>query len=295
MVRHNCCPVCNSYDIRLLFICTDHFKSREEFPVFTCSVCAFTFTQDHPDENVLGNYYDSDDYISHTDSSQGLLNKIYRSVRTIMLRSKKNLVKSTTTLETGTLLDIGSGTGHFGAEMKKAGWIFRGIEINEKARKISSERFGLNIIPPGEINSLEPGYFDCITLWHVLEHFNDLNKYITEISRLMKPGGTCIIALPNIDSYDARHYKRYWAAFDVPRHLWHFSPDTFGFLFEGRGFRITETDSLPLDVFYISILSEKYKGSLVPFIKGMSVGAFFAFKALFNKRKSSSLIYILRK
>jgi SAM-dependent methyltransferase len=295
MVHHNNCPVCSSSEILLKLICTDHFKSRESFQVWTCSICGFTFTQDHPDEKAIGQYYESDDYISHTDTSKGLVNKIYRKVRKRMLRGKRNIVKNETRLKTGTILDIGSGTGHFAAEMKNAGWIVKGIEINDKVRSTSVDNFQLDIISPLNISTLETTSFDCITLWHVLEHFNDLNSYITEIYRLLKPGGTCLIALPNICSFDARYYGQYWAAYDIPRHLWHFNPDTFGFLFEGRGFRMVNIRPLPLDVFYISILSERYKGNRMAFIAGMLKGLYFAFIALFNIRKSSSLIYSLKK
>lgn len=295
MVHHNNCPVCSSAGIRLKLICNDHFKSGESFPVWTCPICGFSFTQDHPDEAATGKYYESDDYISHSDSPKGLVNKIYRIVRKRMLRKKRSIVNNQTGLKKGTILDIGSGTGHFAAEMKNAGWIVRGIEIHEKARNASVENFGLDIISPAEISSLESGSFDSITLWHVLEHFNDLHSYINEINRLLKPGGTCIIALPNISSYDAYHYGRYWAAYDVPRHLWHFNPDTFGFLFEGRGFRMVNIRPLPLDVFYISILSERYKGNRMAFISGMLKGSYFASRTLFNKRRSSSLIYTLKK
>jgi 2-polyprenyl-3-methyl-5-hydroxy-6-metoxy-1,4-benzoquinol methylase len=295
MVHHSSCPLCFSSDIRERLLCTDHFKSGEIFPLWTCSVCGFTFTQDHPDEDTLQHYYDSVDYISHSDTSGGLVNKIYKAVRVRMLRKKRQIVKMETGLETGTLLDIGSGTGHFAAGMKDAGWTVRGIEINQQARKTSAEKFGLEIISPGEKSALESDSYDCITLWHVLEHFTDLYGYIKEINRLLKPGGTCIIALPNIDSFDAMHYGQFWAAFDVPRHLWHFNPDIFGFLFEGRGFRVVNISPLPLDVFYISILSERYKENSLAFLTGIIKGSYFAFKALFNKRRSSSLIYILKK
>jgi SAM-dependent methyltransferase len=295
MVRHNNCPVCSSTEIKLKLTCSDHFRSRETFPLWRCSICGFTFTQDHPDEEAIGKYYESDDYISHSDTSKGLVNKLYRMVRKRMLRKKRHLVKTETGLENGSILDIGSGRGHFAAEMKNAGWSVCGIEINEKAREASAEYFGLDIISPAEISSLEPGSYDAITMWHVLEHLNDLHGYIKETDRLLRQGGTCIIALPNISSFDASHYGEYWAAYDVPRHLWHFDPDTFGFLFESRGFRVVNIRPLPPDVFYISIISERYKGNRMAFITGMIKGSYFALQALFNKRKSSSLIYILKK
>lgn len=295
MTHHKNCPVCTSAEIRPKLTCIDHFKSREPFPLWSCSICGFTFTQDHPDEAEIAKYYESEDYISHSDSSKGLVNKIYRLVRKRMLRKKRSIINEETGVEKGTILDIGSGTGHFAATMKNSGWTAMGIEINEKARIESAGKFGLDLISPENISALEAASFDCITLWHVLEHFNDLHSYIYQINRLLKPAGTCIIALPNISSYDADHFGLYWAAYDVPRHLWHFNPDTFGFLFESRGFKMVNIRTLPLDVFYISILSERYKGNSLALITGMLKGSYFAFRTLFNKRKSSSLIYILKK
>jgi SAM-dependent methyltransferase len=295
MVHHSSCPVCYSSDIRQSLKCTDHFRSGEVFNLYTCTVCGFTFTQDHPSDDEAGKYYESAEYISHSDTSEGITNKIYRVVRGIMLRKKRELIKSATVLKTGTLLDIGTGTGHFAHEMKINGWEVSGIEINDKARQASNERFGLSIISPADISLLKPGSFDCITLWHVLEHFNDIYMYIREINRLLKPGGTVVIALPNKNSYDADHFREYWAAWDVPRHVWHFNPDTLGFLFESRGFKMYDIVPLRLDVFYISILSEKYRGNKLAFLTGIMKGFLFALKALFNKKKTSSLIYILRK
>jgi ubiquinone/menaquinone biosynthesis C-methylase UbiE len=179
--------------------------------------------------------------------------------------------------------------------MKKAGWTVTGIEINEKARNFSSGHFGIEATGPENLTTLQTASFDCITLWHVLEHFHDPFKYAAEINRLLKPEGICIIALPNSASYDATHYGSFWAAFDVPRHLWHFNPDTFMLFVEKTGFNLYKIMSLPLDVFYISALSEKYKGSGLSFIKGMVKAKWFTLKSFFNKEKSSSLIYILKK
>ena len=225
-----------------------------------------------------------------------LPNKIYRLARNVMLQKKKKLIKKLTGLQKGTVLDIGSGTGYFAGTMKKAGWNARGIEINAKARQFSIEHFGLDITTPENISDLETGGFDCITLWHVLEHFHHPFNYFSEIHRLLKPGGVCVIALPNCSSYDAEHYKEFWAAWDVPRHLWHFKLSTFRIFSEKNQFFLSgNARALPLDVFYISQLSEKYKGSSLPFLKGISVAIVFAFLSLFTKERSSSLIYVLRK
>lgn len=293
MVHHDACPLCSSEKINLQFNCTDFFVSKEIFPVWRCSECGFVFTQDHPGEKEIGSYYESEEYISHSDTSKGLLNKLYRFARSLMLNKKTKLVIKTTGLKTGTLLDVGSGTGHFAASMKQAGWDVAGIEINDRAREFSVSNFKISVLSPDKISSLKNESFDCITLWHVLEHFNAPDGYMSEISRLLKPGGTCIIALPNCNSHDADHYQKFWAAYDVPRHLWHFQPETFGRFIKKSGFRLKGMKNLPLDVFYISTLSEKYKGSGTSFISGMIKGSWFWFLSLFTRKKSSSLIYIL--
>ncbi len=295
MVHHDVCPDCLSDKISLLLSCNDHFASGMNFSVLSCSDCGFTFTQDYPEESEMGRFYQSENYISHTDTAIGFTNKLYRVVRSFMLDRKKNLIKKITGLKTGKLLDIGSGTGYFAAKMKKNGWQVNGIEINDMARDFSISNFGLDVSTPDNIAALRSETYDCITLWHVLEHFHYPFKYISEISRLLKPGGLCLIALPNSASYDAIHYKQYWAAWDVPRHLWHFNPDTFRSFIEKRGFILESLHTLPLDVFYISQLSEKYKGSKFHFLKGILEASGFALLTVFNKKRSSSIIYILRK
>ena len=295
MVHHNLCPLCSSEKIGLQFNCTDHFVSNKEFLVFKCERCGFSFTQDYPEESEIARFYESDNYISHNDTSEGFSNKLYRFSRSIMLRRKKKLIQNITGLKKGNILDIGSGTGHFVNAMKNAGWRAKGIEINENARNFAITHFDVNITTPDKIPAIEADAFDCVTLWHVLEHFHDPYKYISEIYRLVKPGAICVIALPNCSSYDAEHYKRFWAAWDVPRHLWHFNPTTFRNFSEQSGFKLESLRTLPLDVFYISRLSEKYKGSSLSFLKGMSKALVFSFLSVFKKKKSSSVIYILRK
>ena len=295
MVHHNVCPVCENDTLPPYLRCSDHFLSKEVFIVHKCASCGFEFTQDVPDETVIGKYYESVDYISHSDTSKGFSNKIYRLVRDFMLLRKKNLIEKVTGLQHGSLIDIGSGAGYFANTMKKSGWQVEGIEINDNARNNSASRFGLKVSSPDQISVLEPDSRDCITLWHVLEHFQDPFSYIAEIKRVLKPGGICLIALPNCNSYDAEYYKEFWAAYDVPRHLWHFNPTTFRLFSEKTGLSLEKIGTLPLDVFYISILSEKYRGSKLPFLTGMFRGLWFAACSMFNMKKSSSIIYILRK
>jgi 2-polyprenyl-3-methyl-5-hydroxy-6-metoxy-1,4-benzoquinol methylase len=295
MVHHIICPLCSSEKVSLQRTCTDHFVSKRDFTVFSCADCGFLFTQDYPEENEIEGFYESENYISHSDTSEGFSNKLYRFARSFMLRRKKKLIQKITGLKKGTILDIGSGTGYFCFIMKNAGWQVKGIEINGKARNFAKAHFDLDIASPDKISAIESGSFDCITLWHVLEHFHDPFLNASEIFRLLKPGAACVVALPNSSSYDAKYYKQFWAAWDVPRHLWHFNPATFRLFSEKAGFSLEKLRSLPLDAFYISMLSEKYKGSGLSFIRGISIGAWFAFLSFFNKKGSSSIIYILRK
>lgn len=293
MVHYNECPLCQRKNISLLFVCKDHFISKEKFPLFRCNECGFIFTQDHPDKLHIANYYNSDDYISHSNTSKGITNRLYQAARKFMLKRKAGIVREASGLRTGKLLDIGCGTGHFAGYMKENGWSVQGIEINEEARDFAKTRFGIDVKQPSEISMLQDGAFDCITLWHVLEHFDDPIEYASQIKRLLKPGGKCIFALPNCNSFDAEHYSGYWAAWDVPRHLWHFSPSTFMIFAEKTGFSSGALKNLPLDVFYISAMSEKYKGSNFSLVTGLLKGLWFSARSIKNIRRSSSLIYIL--
>jgi SAM-dependent methyltransferase len=295
MVHYDKCPLCNSEDTGAWLQVPDHFLTGEKFELVRCSNCGFLFTQDHPDIEEIGRYYESADYISHNDPTGGISASLYRISREFMLRRKRKMVCRASGLDKGSILDIGSGTGHFLSVMKNGGWQVKGTEINDKAREFSIAEFGLEVLPPVSIGSLPSASFDAISLWHVLEHFQDPFIYASEIERLLKPDGVCFIALPNCSSFDAGFYKEFWAAYDVPRHLWHFTPATFKLFAEKSDFSIRSFRSLPLDVIYISILSEKYKGKRFFFLSGIIRGFWFAILSLFKRRNSSSLIYFLSK
>jgi len=295
MILHNHCPLCSSEKISPYLKCIDYLVSKEEFELYRCHECGFIFTREYPDETEIGRYYESENYISHNDRARGFTNRVYLGVRDIMLQRKLRIVEIATGLNRGNILDIGCGTGYFAATMKEAGWVVTGIEPNEKARDFGVSRFGIKVLSEDRVSDLPDKSFDCITLWHVMEHFHNPFRYSEEISRLLKTDGICIAALPNSDSSDAGYYGTLWAAYDVPRHLWHFNSSTFKLFWEKKGFEIVRIKSLPLDVFYISILSERNKGSKLPFIIGLLTGGVFALKSAMNINKCSSLIYFLRK
>lgn len=295
MIHHNNCPVCNCPEITFYISCTDHLVTGKDFDLYKCRECDFLFTQDYPEEFEIGSYYDSSEYISHSDSDKTIFEKGYQFARKLMLNRKKSIIRKASRLNCGSILDIGSGTGHFMNAMKIAGWQTKGIEINKSAREYSASKFGLNVIPPEEISTLPDKEFDIISMWHVLEHFHNPGNYLMEVRRLLKPGGTVLVALPNNSSADSKHYSSEWAAYDVPRHLWHFNSATFSMFTGQHGFSVLSVKNLPLDVFYISILSERIKGSKTAIASGMAKGVIFSVRALFNLTKSSSLIYILKR
>ncbi|MDR1199444.1 MAG: class I SAM-dependent methyltransferase [Prevotellaceae bacterium] len=291
------CPLCGSIKISPEFICKDYFASGEQFEIYICRQCGFLFTNNFPSNNCIGKYYDSPQYISHSDTKKGLTNKLYHFVRAYMLKRKLNFVCKQSKKKTGKILDIGCGTGYFLNEAKHKGWETFGIEKNEQAHKLAVEYFDLLVKPEAHIYKFPKESFDVITLWHVLEHLENLNEIMEKMHGLLLQDGIVVIAVPNCASYDARHYKTYWAGYDVPRHLWHFTPETMKLLAEKFKFNIVHKKVMPFDAFYISLLSEKYRkaNDFAAFMKAMLTGTISTVKALSDKDKGSSIIYVLKK
>ena len=249
------CPVCGGQDLESFLQVKDHSISGESFEIMRCSDCGLGITQRHPDRDSIDKYYASEDYISHSDTAKGVVNRLYHAVRSFMLGRKQELVDKHASK--GKLLDIGAGTGYFAAHMKGAGWDVIGLEPDEGARQVARENFDLKMNDIAELYNLPDRSFDVVTMWHVLEHVHNLNGDLDEITRVLKLSGTLVIAVPNPTSSDAGKYKEAWAAFDVPRHLWHFSPESMNLLLGNHGFELIETRSMPFDAFYVSMLSEK--------------------------------------
>ena len=300
IINNTNCTICNSSKTSKVFDAVDHFSTRETFPIYYCKNCGFRFTNNFPSEDSIGRYYDSPDYISHSDSKSGLINRLYHFFRKQMLKKKVNLVSKYVAPKQKSnihLLDIGSGTGYFLNAAKERGYTVTGIEKDSNARDYAITNFALDIKDEQSLWSIENDSFDVITLWHVLEHMENLNEVVAKINSILKPDGVVILALPNHNSHDAKKYKGYWAAYDVPRHLWHFTPDTVEKLLGKHLFNIIKQKTMPLDAFYISMLSEKYRGSgsLTQYIKAIVVGTVGYLLSLSDINNSSSVIYIAKK
>lgn len=268
----------------------DFTVSQEVFSLYYNRTYDLLMTDPIPSEEVLGSYYQSENYISHTDGKRNLFERIYQGVKKVALRKKVDLLfKQTKTV--GSLLDVGCGTGDFLVEAKKSGWKVDGYEPNEKARDLAKEK-DLTVVD--YLSELPDHSFDVITLWHVLEHIPNLEEQILELNRLLKPDGKLIVAVPNYKSYDALYYKEYWAAFDVPRHIWHFSQKAIDSIFATFGFKLDELQPMLFDSFYVSLLSEQYKTGKKNWFKAFFIGLRSNVEAR-TSMEYSSLIYCLSK
>jgi len=293
MISLDKCPVCTGQELIPKLNCLDHTTSQETFTIVSCGTCDFTFTNPRPLDKKLGDYYKSDMYISHTNNTKGLFNWMYQTVRNYAIGTKVSLLKSIQ--KTGTHLDIGCGTGEFLNACKRAGFTTKGIEPSELARKQAINNHGLNVSSDTDLSQYTDKEFDSISMWHVLEHVPALNETISQFDRLLKPDGKIIIAVPNHKSWDAKFYKEFWAAWDVPIHLWHFSKETIEQLFENSNFSLEKTKPMIFDSFYVSLLSEEFKTGKKNFITGFIIGFISNVAGLFSKRGHSSTIYVFKK
>jgi len=284
--------VCDENEFSTFLKCSDHFLTQEDFIIQKCNNCGFLFTNPRPFVNELGNYYKSEEYISHSNTNKGLVNSIYQKVRQFTLKKKYKLVSNFH--DKGSILDIGCATGEFLNIFKENNWEVRGIEPDENARKMAVSNYDLNIGVEDDIETIESNSFDVITMWHVLEHVSHLNERISQIKRLLKNNGILVVAVPNCNSKDAKIYKEFWAAYDVPRHLYHFSQDTIKPLFEKHNFELQKIKPMKFDSYYVSLLSEKYKSGKQKYLKSVCNGFRSNLYARFNKNEYSSLIYILK-
>lgn len=267
----------------------DYSVSGEEFQLLLDEELQMLKTYPQPTPDKLGAYYESDDYISHTDGKRSLFEKLYHTVKQKALRDKIKLIEGFQPGK-GKILDIGAGTGDFLVMAKSKGWEIVGLEPSPKARAIAQAK-GVTFLE--ELSQMPNHSADVITMWHVLEHVPDVEAQIIELKRILKPGGTIIIAVPNFKSYDAQYYGKHWAAYDVPRHLWHFSKSSIKLLFGKQGMELIKVLPMKFDSFYVSLLSEKYKTGKMNFIKGFFTGLRSNLKAAQNFEYSSH-IYVIK-
>ena len=286
------CPVCGNSGLREFLKSKDYFLSGKEFVIEECIQCRFRFTNPRPDVNEIVPYYESADYIAHDAGNGTMIESIYKFVRNIALRNKFKVIRENS--NGNNLLDIGCGTGEFLHYCKNKGFHATGIEPNPKARNFAIQNYSLEVNDENHLKELPLSEYNVITLWHVLEHVHDLNGRIQTIKKLLKPDGTLLIAVPNSDSQDAQIFGQFWAAYDLPRHLYHFTPKTMKVLLERNGFTIFQTVPLKFDAYYISLLSEKYQKGKQNYFNTLKNGFKSNFSAMNHNKNYSSLIYLCR-
>ncbi|MBP6755467.1 MAG: class I SAM-dependent methyltransferase [Bacteroidia bacterium] len=286
------CIVCGSSQFEPFLVCKDYTVSQENFNIVSCKSCGFKFTNPRPENSVIGDYYKAEEYVSHSNTTKGVVNKLYHSVRNYTLKQKLKLISSY--VSRGTMLDYGCGTGMFLNVCKNDGWETYGMEPDDNARKMSIEK-GLDVFSDKDKVSdrIADKKFNAITLWHVLEHVTDMEATLSFFKSKLNDEGVLIIAVPNHVSYDAQYYKEFWAAYDVPRHLHHFDINSMTSLVEKAGFKFKESKPMKFDSFYVSMLSEKYKTGSVNLVKAFLVGLTSNFKAK-DTHSYSSTIYIFK-
>ncbi len=283
------CPICHSTGLKNSRRIKDYSISKETFTIQVCIQCGFNITNPRPADADLGKYYHSEDYVSHSSTKKGLINSLYHRVQKVNLRSKYRKVKKH--VPRGTWADFGAGTGAFLSYTKSQNEEAIGFEPEKNARDLAKQN-GVEIRPLKEFsNHKEP--LACITLWHVLEHVADLNEQLKEFHTKLQTDGILAIAVPNHHAFDSKYYKEYWAALDVPRHLWHFTEQDVISLLKNNGFTHIKTYPMVFDSYYISMLSEKYKNGSALF--GTIIGALSNVYARLSSYPYSSQIYIFKK
>ncbi|MCB9227857.1 MAG: class I SAM-dependent methyltransferase [Chitinophagales bacterium] len=289
----NTCLVCNSHKIIKHLDSKDFCVSQEDFTINKCQECGFAYTVNAPDAQNIGKYYEHADYVSHTDTKEGLFFKLYHKVRNYMLGQKLKYITKQNKIST--LLDIGAGTGYFVNYANNNGVKATGFEPDATARNQAQKNFNLQL-KDNLASIVAQNKFDAISMWHVLEHVHDLHDYFEHFRTLLNNNGTLAIAVPNYTSYDAKMYQKYWAAYDLPKHLWHFSPNSMKELAKQHGFVHQKSYAMPFDPFYIALLSEKNKQSnFLGKFRAFIIGIASFTEGFFDAESASSVVYIFKK
>lgn len=289
---NNKCPWCGSEKAQINLWLKDEFLSKEDFHICECLNCGLSYTMPRPNKEKIGEYYKSEEYYSHQENKKGFIPRLYESVKKVNLKHKYNL--ATQGLNVGKMLDIGCGVGDFLHTAEEHGWTCTGVEPSEDAKAIAKTKTKANIINSEDMEKIPDATFDLITMWHVLEHVDDLKWQIEQLHRLTKTKGRIVIAVPNYKSYDAQYYKELWAAYDVPRHLSHFNKNVLTKIFKSKNLELVQTDKLIWDAYYISYMSEQYKQHKFPLLKGAFRGCISNCKAR-HTNEWSSMVFIFEK
>ncbi|MGB6035417.1 MAG: class I SAM-dependent methyltransferase, partial [Cryomorphaceae bacterium] len=255
-----------------------------------CAECGFLFTNPQPTPESLWKYYESEDYVSHSKTTKGFINFWYRQVQQLNLSLKFKAIKPY--VPRGTWLDYGAGAGDYVKYIRNKGFAIEGFEPSETARK-TAEGNAVILQDTSNLSNIQNSSIACISLWHVLEHIPNFTEVLQDLGKLIKQDGILVIAVPNYLSLDGQKYAENWAAYDVPRHLWHFTENDIKRLATQINFSLLDTKGMLFDSFYVSLLSEKYQNGSK--LSGILNGLKSNLSARQKSTPFSSQIYILKK
>ena len=288
------CPVCSGTENTELITSKDYVSTDETFKITICNNCSLQYTNPRPTEENIGKYYQSDKYISHSGSEKknlGIIYSIYDIIRNISIYRKINTIKKYN--KNGKLLDLGCGMGYFINEIKKdKTYEYEAADVSDEAIKYVADTFGITVLRESNLDAVSNKEYDIITQWHVLEHVHRLDERLQFLKRVLKQNGTMYFAVPINNSFDSKHYKNFWDAYDVPRHLLHFNRKSFNHLMSKHGFTVVAEKPLLFDAPYISMRSEIHKGNKLPMLKGVIIGAISNLSALLTKNYSSIMFIV---
>lgn len=281
---------CGHNEFCFVIASKDYFLTHETFNLLQCTNCGLIRTDPLPDEEAISRYYQSEEYISHSGSEKGIINKLYHLVRKQTLKKK---FKTINRYSSGTnILDYGAGSGHFVNYLRVNGYNATGIEPSAGARSNCKQIFNLDLLDTSYIKNIPDNSLDAISMWHVLEHIHEPLGLLSEFKRILKQNGTLFIAVPNIDSFDYKFYDKYWAALDLPRHIHHFSHKSIKFLLESGNLEVFQIKPLLFDSYYISLLSENYRRSKITYLRAPIIGLISNITAYLYNKNYSSCLYI---
>jgi SAM-dependent methyltransferase len=224
--------------LTLLFPASDYITG-DAFEVTTCGACGLVVTSPQPSGEALERYYPP---AYHGEATAKRFPALMEALQRLLYRNRAEAVERVTGAGPGRVLDIGCGRGHLLAAFRRRGWAVQGTELTEHSANYPRHVLGLPVhVGPGDALPFEPGSFDAVVMWHVLEHWPDPRVAVAEAHRLLRPGGVLMVGVPNFGSLEARLTRAGWFHLDVPRHLCHLTPASLDRILSEAGFEPRRT------------------------------------------------------